>query len=141
MAAQQDNPYFTITLTGRPPVKIKKDDWPLYAEGNAYIHDGQVECQANEKTKWRIAVLRHADGRAIIFAVYSHDTNWQNRSCYGLRGGELLPAASEIGEIISAIQRVGQWMIDNMPSEKSDDSEIFSRLINECIADLPAEEL
>lgn len=38
----------TITLTNRPPVRIREDHWPVIAHGLHRAHDGQIECQATE---------------------------------------------------------------------------------------------
>ena len=107
----------TITLTDRAPVKIVESDWPVIA--SAKDHDGQVECQANES--WSIRVRQHADGRALVYAVY--DTSWQGRS--GARGGELLERGADLA---AAIRRVGERCQ-------------CEQIVDECIADLPAEEL
>lgn len=137
MAAQKDNPKLTITLTGRKPVTIVKDQWPIIAEAGDKNWDNQYEFQANRTWDYDLKVRQHEDGRTIIYGIYRYDTHFQNESGAGIRGGEMVAA----DEVISAIQRVGKWMADNLPSNHADEAEIFNRLVNECIADLPAEEL
>ena len=137
-AAQQDNPYLTITLTGHAPVKIKKDDWPVLATGEDSWHDGQIERQANRKIRWAIKVREHKDGRALVYGIYSFSSNWQNEENWHVRGGELLVSGADK---IEAIQRVGRWMAEAIPSERDQDRERFLLLTEECIADLPAEEI
>lgn len=131
MTAQKDNPYLTITLTGRAPVKIKKEEWPVLASAEADEHDGQVECQANRRWTRRLTVRRHADGRAIVYGVYDYTTQFQGEKDAGARGGELILADVDI---IPVIQRVGAWMVEY-------GDEVFDQLVNECVADLPAETL
>lgn len=137
MTAQKDNPKLTITLTGRKPVTITKDQWPIIAEAGDKNWDNQYEFQANRTWDYDLKVRQHEDGRALVYGIYRYDTHFQNESCAGIRGGEMVAA----DEVIPAIQRVGKWMADNLPSDHADEAEIFHRLVNECIADLPAEEL
>jgi hypothetical protein len=105
----------TVTLTGRAPVTIIKDDWPIIASAKDW--DNQHECQANRT--WRLTVRQHEDGRSLIYGVY--ETQWQNES--GRRGGELLDVGADIP---AAIYRVAEYLG-------------FDRnLADQCIADLPA---
>ena len=133
MSTQQDNPTLTITLTVRKPVKITKEDWPILAKADASDHDGKVEFQANRRWSWRLAVRQHSDGRAIVYGVYTYSSLYQGERCHDVRGGELVPA----GDIVAAIQRVGEWMQANAPK----DGERFAEVTRECLADLPAEDL
>ena len=65
--ATENNPYLTVTLTGRRPVKIKKDEWPVIASAEESDHDGgEVESQANRNATWRMTVRQHQDGRKHI---------------------------------------------------------------------------
>jgi len=108
----------TITLTGRRPVQIAKSEWPMIASNHEY--DGEHECQANRHE--RINVRQHADGRTLVYGVYS--TAWANES--DRRRGELLDFGEDIP---TAIHRVAESME-------------FEPAFAECvIADLPAEEL
>jgi hypothetical protein len=108
----------TITLTGRRPVKIVEDEWPVIAVGKD--HGGQIECQADRS--WVVRVRQHADGRALIYGVY--ETRWQGES--GSRGGKMLDAGDDI---IAGIRSVAESI------GASED------VAQECIADLPAEEI
>lgn len=146
--AQQDNPHLTITLSGRPPVKIKKDDWPVVASAEDKQYDNRYEVQANRKATWKLTVRQAADGRTIVYAVYRYDTNWENSQSYDIRGGEMIrvdgASAEDIGDnaaIIQAIQRVGADIEGRMPDGPQWGPGVFPRLVHECIADLPAEEL
>lgn len=116
--AQQDNPKLTITLTGRAPVTIIKEDWPVIASARRW--DNQYEFQANRT--WKLTVRQHEDGRAIVYGV--HDTQFQNERCR--RGGELLAPGDDIPASIMLVMKT----LDFDPV-----------LADECIADLPAIEM
>jgi len=109
----------TITLTDRPPVTILEADWPVIA--SARDHDGQIECQANRR--WGITVRQHEDGRFIVYATYSS----QYQGEHGYRGGELVAPPGD--DLPAVIRRVGER------------GEFSAHIIDECIADLPAEQL
>lgn len=116
----------TITLTGRPPVTVTKDRWPILASGT--WHDGrQVECQANRRSRLIVRQseigIRHG---TIVYGVYT--TQWQGES--DRRAGVYLDdPETTIEQIVDAIREVGEYLD-------------FSReLIDECIANLPAVDL
>lgn len=142
------NEYLTITLTGKPPVKIKKDDWEILAQASENDrHGAQIGNQPNRETDWNIKVRQHADGRAIVYATYSYDTAFQGESGLGLRGGELLDAGADIpaaiervADIIAARLRVADIIAARLP-DGDRDAGVFARLAQECIADLPAVEI
>lgn len=145
--AQQDNPYLTITLTGRPPVKVKKDDWPIIASAKSKDYDNQYEFQANRKAEWKLTVRQHPDGRTIVYGVWSYDTNWSGEDCGDIRGGELVTVSGadteSVGEtepIVAAIQRVGAELEGRLPEGRYGQG-VFPQLIHACIADLPVVEL
>lgn len=119
----------TITLTDRKPVKIYDDGWPVIAtaDGDSY-GSGDYSRHHEAKTRgeldtYLLRVRQHANGRAIVYAVF--DASAWTRS-EGRKGGELLEAGADIP---AAIRRVGA------------DSNIPDSVIRKCIADLPAEEL
>lgn len=108
--------YRTITLTGRAPVRIAEDQWPIIASAKRF--DGQVECQANHT--WRLTVRQHTDGRTIVYGVYD--------SCYpgeGARAGEVLAAGKDIPESIYRVAEACNC----------------TQCADDCIADLPAIDL
>lgn len=118
----------TITLTDRPPVKIKEHEWPIIAEadGDSYTGDLGRYAQARdqrEMDRWWLLVRQHEDGRAIVYGGYVAGRRAQAEDW---RGGELLDAGENLA---AAIRRVGE--AGNIPDQ----------CIRECIADLPAEEL
>jgi hypothetical protein len=123
----------TITMTGRRPVTIREDEWPVIARGSESWHDGQVECQANETIAVAIRVRRHADGRAIVYGSYIYDTAFQGRRGSTARAGHMVKSG---GDIATAIR----FVADDLRRDGHDD-----RMINdtrdECISHLPAEEL
>jgi hypothetical protein len=133
-----ESTHLTITLTGRPPVKIKKTDWPALAGAADKEHDGQVECQANRAATWKLTVRQHADGRAIIYGVHTYDSHWQGEHGRDVRGGELLDKG---GDIAAAIRRVADELEARLPDQGAYGQGVFPRLAHECTADLPAVEL
>lgn len=118
--------HLTITLTGRSPVKIRKEDWPVIASGKdrpgSFVNG--TPRPDYETDSHRITVRQHADGRAVVYAVLDGATAWTGtKSC---RGGLLLPAGADVA---AAIERVGS------------DVGLPDSVIRECVADLPAEEI
>lgn len=128
----------TITLTDRPPVKITKADWPILASAEEREHDGQYEHQANRRSEWRLIVRQHADGRAIVYGIFSHDTQWQGERDLDIRGGEMLPEGADIP---AAIRRVAAALEARLPNSQHWSEGRFSQLAHECTADLPAIEV
>lgn len=120
----------TITLTDRQPVKIYEDEWPCIAEAAGDSWSGrdpsryQQASHRGELDEYTLRVRRHADGRAIVYGVIDAATVWTGTQDW--RGGELLTADMDIA---AAIRRVGE------------DGAIPDKVIRECIAGLPAEEI
>lgn len=120
---QQNDKTRTITLTDRPPVKIRESEWPILASASGWSH-AAVRVQANEE--WRIYVRQHSDGRALVYGVREEGNGGMPQGYEPRRGGALLPAGADL---VAAIRRVGT------------DVGIPETQIRECIADLPAEEI
>ena len=126
----------TITLTGRAPVKIVEDNWPIIAHGHWLDHDNQYESQANRRWRIDIRVRQHADGRAIVYGVYDYDTAFQGEACEVHRVGSLLNAGADLP---AAIKAEGKALIDRIIDEVLHRHVCDS--VDACIADLPAEVL
>lgn len=109
-----------ITLTGRAPIRIIEDDWPVIARS----HDYEGEHSFQSFRHWWLTVRRHDDGRMIVYGV--HDTSFATEYC--LADGEMLDAVDS-DDVAAAIQRVGQAI-------GASDAAIAS-----CVADLPAEDV
>lgn len=117
----------TITLSDRAPVKINPELWPCIAR--ATWHDGQVQVQANHEAF--IRVRQHDDGRTLVYCSLHAGNGGVHAGWRGAAGGFLLedphdPVPSD--DIVRAIRRCAG--IISMPE-----------LGDECIADLPAEEI
>jgi hypothetical protein len=119
----------TITMTGRAPIRIREDDWHQVAIAKHW--DGEFESQANRS--WTVRAREHVtDGRVIVSAVYN--TRWQHEQCAA--AGELLdtgraPTSDTSGndaDVVAAIIKVCQAI--GRPG-----------LADECIADLPPQEI
>jgi hypothetical protein len=126
----------TITLTGRAPVKIREDQWPVIATGDYQHWDNQYEFQANRKLKINFRVRRHADGRAVVYAVYDYDTVVKGEECEFHKVGQLLDGAADLA---AAITCAADELIERVADE--DMHRHIRDAANECIADLPAQEL
>lgn len=64
--------YLTITLTGRPPVRIDKDVWKV--EACSTRHDGRLT-PSDANRRWEAWVRVHPDGRRIVYGTYW--TRWE----------------------------------------------------------------
>ena len=134
MVAEQKT-YRTITLTGRPPVRIRQADWPLIARAGNARWDGQYRFQATRITDVAIRVRRHADGRMVVYGIYDYETKWQGERDVRIRAGYLLPAGDDP---VAAIQAVGADINERLGGE---DEELVRGAVDRCVAALPAEEI
>lgn len=123
----------TITLTDRPPVRIDDANWPLIASATYHDYDGQYDFQSFRHWRGFIGVRRHSDGRMIVYGTCSAEGCGSSTTReYSLKAGEKLDAGADV---IAAIHRIHGTIGHN------DIHESWGNLGNECIADLPAEEL
>jgi hypothetical protein len=129
----------TITLTGRPPVRIDEDNWPVIAKAADKTWDNRYECQANRTWKWWINVRQHEDGRTIVYAGYDHDSQFQGERDFTARAGKMLPADSSDETICETIREVCEEMAS--AESDADYTARWQTIAAECIADMPAEEL
>lgn len=124
----------TITLTGRPPVKIVDADWPIIAsaKGDSYGDSDygryQQAIAQGECDTYSLRVRQHADGRTLVYgildaaiAAWHAPAGGQSR-----RGGRLLRPGEDIAAAIGQV---------------ADTLRLPPALAEECIADLPAEEI
>lgn len=129
-----------IIMTGRAPVEIDEDRWPLIAGESDYCHDGQVRSQATRESQWAVGVRRHADGRVLVFATYEHDTQYRGeRRFSAARGNLLTPQPGADIDLARAIQSI--CMDISSAEHKDDDANRWPTLANDCIANLPAEKI
>jgi len=128
-----------ITLTDRPPVKIREDEWPVIAHGVYSDHDNEFESQANRKWRCNVRVRQHADGRAIVYGIYDYDTAWRGERGFAAKSGALLGAGANL---VDAINDVGRDLT-NTALEANHEGFVahISEAVRDCIADLPAEEI
>ena len=133
---ENEKPKMTITLTGRAPVKITKDEWPVIASGVNHWYEGQYECQASRKKSWKLIVRQHADGRTLVYAIFAGTSQYQGEKDENVRAGKMVTVeGSDTAPIIAAIFEVAEDMRARSGQEE------FARIAHECIADLPAVEL
>jgi hypothetical protein len=107
-----------IILTGRPPIMIRKSEWPRIAFAKEYSGRDSYSSFSD----WVLVVRRRQDGRTLVYGKF--DTVVQGE--YNLAGGELLEKG---GDVVGAIRSVGRKI------------EAPDSLMDACIADLPADEI
>lgn len=113
----------TITLTDRPPVTIREDQWPIIATGDWGDSSNGIRSQSNREATVR--VREHEDGRRIVYGVSS--SQWQGES--GSKAGMLIPAVDGKPDTDATIRAIHD--VTDMIGHPA--------LSAECIADLPAE--
>lgn len=124
----------TITLTGRPPVRIDEAVWPIISRGSELTHNGDTELRART-WETQINVRRHADGRAIVYGFAAHTSEAAGVRGYIERAGVLLGSGADL---VLGIQLVAVSLVDQT---HADDTARFDRVVRICIANLPAEAL
>lgn len=129
--------YRTITISDAPPVRIREDLWPVVAHGSYDWHDNQFRSQANRTVDINIRVRRHGDGRAIVYGLYDYSTAYQGAAGTLAKSGSTLPADCTAADIVSAIRAVQAELTDKVGERESD----IRATADECIADLPAQDL
>ncbi|MGC2192703.1 MAG: hypothetical protein WA751_10255 [Candidatus Dormiibacterota bacterium] len=108
----------TITLTGRPPVRITKADWPITASATGRIewHD-----DLTDPPDFWLYVREHADGRTMVSGIVNYPTHsgWEQS-----RGGQLIGRDADLTAVITAV---------------AEELAIPESVAQKCLADLPAE--
>lgn len=128
----------TITLTGRSPVTVDEDQWPVIARSTWDECDSEYAPEANKEAIAGFEVRRNsADGRMIAYGTYSFDARFSP----GVRpvhaaAGYLLDAAGNPAEAISRVKR--DLSSYELPEAWQPEWEL---LAGECVMDLPAEDL
>lgn len=123
-----------ITLTGRPPVSIKEEEWPKISFVERWDWDGEFEFQANEVLYLWLSVRQNKkDGRLLVYGGANFESRWAGARDYKYRSGYLLDPNADIA---SAIFRVADELVERGASEQ-----IRTILAHECVAKLPAESI
>jgi len=120
-ATDAPNATITITMTDRAPLRVTKDTWPLIASASG--HDGQHASQANHA--WYLNVRQHADGRSLVYGAHDEGPGGSHSGFRPRWAGFLTPSTDGV---VRAIRRVEELL--GVPG-----------LGDECISDLPAEQL
>ena len=130
----------TITLTDSRPVTIDEDDWPVTASSGWGDYDNQYEFQANRTADAGLKVRQHADGRVIVYGTYRYTTQFQGEDDVRAAAGTVLDEGSDDSNIITAIRETTDYLssYESLPENWQPD---WRLLADECIADLPAEQL
>lgn len=122
----------TITLTDRPPVTIREDDWPIVASASHKSWDTTYEWQANRTWRGWLKVRQHEDGRALVYGRDDYDTDFRDADGHCYHGGELLAKGADVA---AAIRRVAKGLVARGASDA------MLQIAHECIGNLPAEAL
>lgn len=132
----------TITLTDRPPVRIREDEWPIVAEangdsyvGNDYARHQRALGQGGCDT-YSLRVRQHTDGRTLVYAVLGGASAWTGTEVRRegvlmgtVEQGDRSMGAPSGASVAAVIAEVG--MTCGLPDS----------VVRDCIADLPAEEI
>lgn len=121
----EDTKRIRVALSERPPVLISAKEWPVIAGAKDFSGGSDHACQANEE--YWIKVRQHADGRTLVYCRRHRGPGGMHAGYRGAEGGWLLANPSQ-SDIIVAIRRCGGIIQD-------------SGVAQDCISDLPAEEL
>ena len=144
MTTTEKKKKIVITMSERAPLKLDPELWPLVA--SASTHDGQVECQANRE--WAIKVREHEDGRRVVYGWVRRGDGGMPIGYRGASGGYLVesPPRDANGDPIrmtsDGVEHIERYQEETIRAIRrvagiiGDDG-----LGDECIADMPAEEL
>jgi len=88
-----------------PPALVHEDKWPVIAHGSHRDYaNGMDESQAKRWWRVDVRVLQHADGRAIVYAVYDYSTAFSHERDFVARAGLMLDQGTDL---VAAIRTVG----------------------------------
>lgn len=129
-----------VHMTGRRPISIVRDDWPLIAWGVEEEYNGQVRDESHETGDASIRVRQHSDGRLLVYGAFAYVCGHPNSPSHDASAGAIYPAGSDIAEAIDEIvetmhaklakQSRGQYV----PCET-----LIDRAAQGCLADLEPE--
>lgn len=126
MTTKNEAEKIEVALSDRAPVRLTKADWPVIASASWF--SGQYDFQAGEKAYCK--VLRHADGRVVVYGRRHEGPGGRPVGYVGAHAGFLLSRRASSEEIARTIRRVVGVL-----------GSTVSHLADEAIADLPAEDL
>lgn len=137
----------TITMTGRRPVKIKDDEWPVLARGSGDSYGGgdyachQQALAQGECDTYILRVRQHADGRTLVYGIVDAAAAAWGSPAGGesYRGGMLLDPPA--GAVVDPIAGVVWDGIVRAIEEVGRECGIPYSVVRECIAGLPAQEI
>ena len=129
----------TIILSGRPPVTIDADKWPLLASASDKEWDNEYEFQANRTSRWFLNVRTNDIGSALVYAVYEFSSSYQHERSITHRCGVKLDPGSTHAQICDAIEKVGNEI--RSLRHYAEDADRWEEIKRDCVADVPAEVL
>lgn len=133
-----------ITMSDRAPLQIVAEDWPVVASADWF--SGQHECQANEEAFVR--VREHADGRRIVSSNIDRGPGGMPVGYRGKAAGYLVEApprdanGAYIRMTSDGVEQISRYQDATIRAIRRAAGVIdMPELGDECIADLPAEEI
>jgi len=119
MSEQVKDNSLTVTMTGRRPVKIQKDEWDLILFHKGW--EGEYESQAFRN--WWLRIRRKKSTNTFLVSA-GYDTQWQGEKDH--RAGVLVDNPTNLEQTIEEVCReIG----------------VRETFVQECIDKLPAEEI
>jgi hypothetical protein len=104
----------TIPLTGRRPVEIDEDNWPIIAQAEFHGYRGVV-ISICVREHWH--PVDASDGRHIVYGT--HPEGWRTYAGQLLAAGEPVePAIESVGETLGVPDRLVADCIANLPAEQ-----------------------
>jgi hypothetical protein len=124
----------TIELSDRR-VSIDRTLWPVIGSGSHIWHDGQVECQANQKHHAFVKVRENSDGRILVYGKITQDSNLRDEANREVTSGRIMDVDTDYR---AAVRSVGRELI---AAETAISPQAVEDMIRECLLSLPIEEL
>lgn len=124
----------TITLTGRRPVRIHTDEWPVVGQGSVTF------TWLDHSAKLTIWVRRTESGRVIVYARAERtDAKQPTAADVIWRGGVMLDHERQPwSAVVGAVIEVGREAARNVQGLRP---EIAQQAASQCMAALPPEEV
>lgn len=106
----------TISLTGRPPVKIDEEEWPVIAEGGRLHDDNGQDLPRGIKL-----LVREGPGdRWLVYGVLRSlykDEQTQRAGRLVTAAGDLVEAIYEVAELVGGDRWLAEEAIQDLPAE------------------------
>jgi hypothetical protein len=131
-----------IRMTGRAPVLIDENDWPVVARASVLDHDGETRSQANRERETRMYVRKHGDGRVLVHGKFACDSTIVHEADGEVYAGEIVLD----GRVSESIRRVASCLKSFAERRRFfvDPKDLAADILEveqECLADLAPEKI